>query len=132
MYFIRRGIESAKNMNCLIPIFMQLMVYTFDISILYNLIQQYAKFEISKVYNIRLQRYRDQKIRVCGKDSVSLNLKKNVQKVFELVNPNSSLLSLNTMLHNAYSAERNQTNHVRTVISNLLRDCSLNYTKSYI
>ena len=31
---------------------------------------KYSKFEISTVYTIQLQRYRDQNIRVCGKDSI--------------------------------------------------------------
>ena len=43
------------------------MTNTFDITNLDYLISQNPEFEISKVYNIGLQRYRKQKIRVCDK-----------------------------------------------------------------
>ena len=43
------------------------MADTFDIANLDYLISQNPEFEIPKVYNIGLQRYRKQKIRVCDK-----------------------------------------------------------------
>ena len=45
--------------------------------LIFHLILQNSQFEISKVCNIWFQRYSDQKIRVCGKDSIPLQLIKN-------------------------------------------------------
>ena len=46
------------------------MVYAFNISNLDYLIYQNSKFEISKVFDIGWQIYKDKKIKVFGKDSI--------------------------------------------------------------
>ena len=61
------------------------MVYTFDISNLDYLsqLQNLYMFEISKVYDIGLQRSRYWKIRVCGKDSIPFSVtSKEIQNMF--------------------------------------------------
>ena len=48
------------------------MVYTFDVSNINYFSNQISYFKIVKVYNIRLQRYRDKKVRIRGKDLIPL------------------------------------------------------------
>ena len=48
------------------------MSWTLDISNYEPCKIKYSKFEISNVYVIRLQGYRDTKSYVCGKDSIPL------------------------------------------------------------
>ena len=54
--------------------------------------QQNSKFEISKVYNIGLQRCRNYKIRVCVKDSTSLLQKKCYKPKTDFLSPKLSFL----------------------------------------
>ena len=59
------------------------MLQTLDISNFDYLIKQKSKFEISKVCNIGLLRYRDLKTIVCSKDSISLHLQEHEQNVYK-------------------------------------------------
>ena len=52
---------------------LQMMSETFDLLNLNYLIKQNSSFKISKLCNIGLPRYRNYKIRICGKDSVPLD-----------------------------------------------------------
>ena len=72
-----KGTESLPQTPIYNPyIVCNLMVETFDISNLCYVMEQNLQFEISKVYDIGIQRYRDQKIRVCGKDLFIEKLRK--------------------------------------------------------
>ena len=65
----------ASNSNILNPMFGHLMVKTFNITNLSYLIKQNSLIEISKIDNIRLQKYMEKEIRVCVKKHSSLTNK---------------------------------------------------------
>ena len=74
-----KGIETlSQTQNFEFLYLWNLLMLTFDILNLDYLIWQNSQFEISKVYNIGLQKYRVFKIRVCGKDSITLWFYKKV------------------------------------------------------
>ena len=80
------------------------MVETLDISNLDYLILKNSKFEISKVYDIALQRYRDLIFRVCCKDSIPYLIapmkiknkrKKTLKKISLKKDPRKNYISKN-------------------------------------
>ena len=76
--------SNVTNSNVPIHVHLcNLIVQTIVISNL-NYLTKPNSFEISKVYNIWLQRHRDLKIRVCGKDSISLRRTLKLQLLLNL------------------------------------------------
>ena len=69
---LHKEIESLPQTQIFKSLYLcNLMMLTFDISNKDYFVQQNSQFDISKIYTIGLQKYRDQKIRFCYKNSVS-------------------------------------------------------------